>query len=1312
MAENGMQQASVGTVVVASGAVFIENASGEMKALALGNPVFRDSVVVTHAGGQVEIKFNDGTVLSQGSDSRMTVDDYVFEPEGGSPSNLLFQMSQGAFRVITGKIAEQNPENFNVKTPLSTIGIRGTDFSIETGPDGDLILVGKISENHILVVEDLFGTVRFINFGGMQVIVDDTDGIQEVREATPEEIDRIQSQVPISAFIPSDSSDDDSGTTGDHSEFNFNGQGEEAFTDNWQDLNGDFSLNALVGDNNDPFNNFDGRVDGYNPFGNEPYLDDFIIADDRPEGLLPTGDDWLPESEVVDLVMAGGDQDDILTGGAGNDLITGGGGNDLLTGGDGNDLLDGQDGDDHLSGGSGDDVLRGGGGADWLEGGDGNDSLVIWGVFGSGVYSGQDVGRGDLILGNQFSHLAPGERVDGGSGYDTLVTYGTTNYANTTLLDIEAVEMHSDTTFDVNQLNAAGVEVIYGEGGAILRFTGSGTVDLSGIDMSGVAVLDIGPDVTVLVSQANLDGLTTITGSGHLMPGPGIFTLDFSGLTIDGAIDTFENDAPYDITISQTTVAENTPGALGGSLSGLDPDDGDSHTFTLINNAGLFELVGNQLKLMDGVSLDYENPPANLTITVEVKDQDGASFSRDITLDIVDTNDPPTEILLSNVSVGENSPGAVVGQLDAVDQNASDTHTFTIISGGSDFEIVGDQLQLKDGVSLDFENPPGDLDIVVEATDPFGESVQQTVTVAVEDLNDAPTSLLLDNSSVNENQAGAVIGNLTTMDEDAVDSHSYSIVSGDSAFEIVGDQLKLKDGVTLDYENQPANLDLVIQSTDSGGESVQQTVTVSVNDTNDAPTSLSLDHQSVTENVAGAVVGTLSTMDPDAVDHHTYSIVSGGSNFEIVGDHLQLKTGVSLDYELPPQDLTMIISSTDQGGARVEQSFTVDILDVYEAPVTPPPPIIPPPPANNAPTAVGDSVSTLAGTPLLAINVLGNDSDPDGDIINVSGVNTTGTLGTVAQVGNTFNYDGSTAFFTLASGSTAVDTFTYTIVDVGGLTSTSTVSVTVTGEALYGTAGPDNLTGTAANNYIDGLAGNDFLDGGLGADTLQGGAGNDLLNGSDGNDTLMGGSGSDYLQGSLGNDSLTGGLGKDIFAFAELGSGNADVINDFYINSATYTTNTPTASSWAWGGATLFNDRISILSDLTGNQLSHTTGPGGALKTGVVLTFTTIASNGFMTVPVNMPVTMIQYTYGTAITPGIFSNPKTFSTTVNFTTGTIPSTVVQFTTSHPYVAYNSADGKLYYDSDGGMLNLSATVATLMTTGGGHPSGVGLNFAIV
>jgi VCBS repeat-containing protein len=317
---------------------------------------------------------------------------------------------------------------------------------------------------------------------------------------------------------------------------------------------------------------------------------------------------------------------------------------------------------------------------------------------------------------------------------------------------------------------------------------------------------------------------------------------------------------------------------------------------------------------------------------------------------------------------------------------------------------------------------------------------------------------------------------------------------------------------------------------------------------NEAPFDLVIDDSHVAENApAGTLVGTASADDPDPEDVLSYSLVDdAGGLFAIDSATGALTTTAALDHEAQAS-YDLVIRATDPDGLSTQRTVTISVDNV-----------------NEAPTAAADNVAVDedATTGNLWSLLLGNDSDPDsGTTLSIASVDGTGTLGSLVfdpgsqSLRYVADHD---AFDALAPGQTAVDTFTYTVTDEGGLTSTATVSVTVTGvadgvaqnggngnDSLTGTAGEDQLNGGNGNDVLSGLGGHDLLNGGNGADTLHGGSGNDILIGENGNDLLFGGDGRDVLAGGNGNDALNGGAGADIFQFGK--GGGSDTVSDFEV---------------------------------------------------------------------------------------------------------------------------------------------------------------------
>lgn len=289
-------------------------------------------------------------------------------------------------------------------------------------------------------------------------------------------------------------------------------------------------------------------------------------------------------------------------------------------------------------------------------------------------------------------------------------------------------------------------------------------------------------------------------------------------------------------------------------------------------------------------------------------------------------HEAPTEITLTGERVlQEARPGAVVGLVEARDP---DGDSFAWSVDDERFEVVDGVLKLKDGIALDFEAEPA-LRLALTATDATGLSVTRAFDLAVCDINEAPAALALDTVPLHENLAGANLGRLSATDPDAGDSLCFS--TEDARFEVVdGNLLKLRDGVSLDFEAE-AEITVCVKATDSHGLVTERSFTLPVLDSNDSPSDIRLSGHNLWENVAGAVVGTLAAIDPDAGDTHAFSVDDG--RFEVVGNLLKLRDGIALDHE-EAATVSLNVTATDRGGhgLSVVTPFTLSVSDLPEAP--------------------------------------------------------------------------------------------------------------------------------------------------------------------------------------------------------------------------------------------------------------------------------------------------------------------------------------------------------------------------------------------
>ncbi len=132
------------------------------------------------------------------------------------------------------------------------------------------------------------------------------------------------------------------------------------------------------------------------------------------------------------------------------------------------------------------------------------------------------------------------------------------------------------------------------------------------------------------------------------------------------------------------------------------------------------------------------------------------------------------------------------------------------------------------------------------------------------------------------------------------------------------------------------------------------------------------------------------------------------------------------------------------------------------------------PPVNRPPSAVADAGSTNEDT-ATTIAVLANDSDPDGDALSVTGVDTTGTAGAVTiGAGGVLRYDPAGRLDGLRAGEQRIDRFSYAVSDGHGGTASANVSVTVTGvndaAVVTTSAGSAGYTENGAPVVVDGGA--------------------------------------------------------------------------------------------------------------------------------------------------------------------------------------------------------------------------------------------------
>nr|WP_321455483.1 DUF4347 domain-containing protein [uncultured Cohaesibacter sp.] len=219
-----------------------------------------------------------------------------------------------------------------------------------------------------------------------------------------------------------------------------------------------------------------------------------------------------------------------------------------------------------------------------------------------------------------------------------------------------------------------------------------------------------------------------------------------------------------------------------------------------------------------------------------------------------------------------------------------------------------------------------------------------TINIDIIAVNDTPTDIAPNGFSIAETTdttGGYSLGTLTTTDPDSGDSFTYTITGGADAasFSIGGgasNELLLDDGV-LDY-NAQSSYEVVLRSTDGAGAWIEETLTITVIDQNQAPSDISPNGFSLDEGIdttGGVTLGTLAAVDPDSGDSFSFALIGGADqgSFSLggaSGNELIFDDGL-LNHEAQ-SSYTVEVQVTDSGGSSYSEFLTVTINDVNDAP--------------------------------------------------------------------------------------------------------------------------------------------------------------------------------------------------------------------------------------------------------------------------------------------------------------------------------------------------------------------------------------------
>lgn len=582
--------------------------------------------------------------------------------------------------------------------------------------------------------------------------------------------------------------------------------------------------------------------------------------------------------------------------------VTGKSGNDIISTGSGADIIDGAGGNDQI---------RAGAGADTVNGGAGNDAIVVIGTTTASQYETSDItnaGNGYNLSSlisladlndRAVSEISAGEVIDGGSGTNTLFIYGTVDLTGVTLSNITILEVHSDVTLTAAQL--AQFTTIDGDGNSAINIVipaGSPDtfiLDLSVIDITDIGAINFSGNLTVKISDvSDFSGITTITSTAG-----STLILDI----IDGGTDTTVSLA--DIADTFEDVDEiNLDNQV--TLTVSDPADITDLGLTDLTGTGKLDTEGNGAA---DTALAAINVDAAIN-TVPYAGDDSGNITENQTISV--------DVLLND----DDSDGDAISLVSASAAN-----------GQGSASIVSGEVQFNPGTDFDYLSNGQVVDVtVIYVIDDGKDTSEGTLTITVTGTNDLPVANA-DIDSTTENAAVTV----DVLDNDVDPDNDLSITNatvgaGQGSVTIVNDEIVFTPGTDFDDLDEGESEDVIVDYTITGGsDSESTTLTITVNGQNDAPDVVD-DTETIDENetILVDVLANDSDVD-DSLIISNVSVADGKGSVSIVDGKVQFDPGTDFDnLYIGESELVEVTYTVFDGEVSVDGTLTLTINGAIE----------------------------------------------------------------------------------------------------------------------------------------------------------------------------------------------------------------------------------------------------------------------------------------------------------------------------------------------------------------------------------------------
>ncbi len=153
---------TIGRVLISGVSTIATSADGEKRKLRRGAAIYESDTVAT-ASARTQIRFSDGSLVALRPNSEFKIEEYAFNGKQDGSERGLYSLVKGGFRTVSGLIGKVNKSNYRVKTPVATIGIRGTHYGLTLCAGGSCAAQGLDDGLYGGVVD---GSIEVSNQGG------------------------------------------------------------------------------------------------------------------------------------------------------------------------------------------------------------------------------------------------------------------------------------------------------------------------------------------------------------------------------------------------------------------------------------------------------------------------------------------------------------------------------------------------------------------------------------------------------------------------------------------------------------------------------------------------------------------------------------------------------------------------------------------------------------------------------------------------------------------------------------------------------------------------------------------------------------------------------------------------------------------------------------------------------------------------------------------------------------------------------------------------------------------------------------------